>query len=69
MPVANTLISPIAFYSKKYKSLQDLPPGAKVGIPNDPSNQTRALVVLRDQGLITPGMASIRSPARPRWPM
>ena len=53
VPVANTLISPIAFYSKKYKSLQDLPPGAKVGIPNDPSNQTRALVVLRDQGLIT----------------
>ena len=42
VPVANTLISPIAFYSKKYKSLQDLPPGAKVGIPNDPSNQTRA---------------------------
>ncbi|AHC48498.1 Methionine ABC transporter substrate-binding protein [Achromobacter xylosoxidans NBRC 15126 = ATCC 27061] len=51
--VANTLISPIAFYSKKYKSLQALPEGAKVGIPNDPSNQTRALVILRDQGLIT----------------
>ncbi|CAB3638572.1 D-methionine-binding lipoprotein MetQ [Achromobacter pestifer] len=51
--VANTLISPIAFYSKKYKSLNDLPDGAKVGIPNDPSNQTRALVILRDQGLIT----------------
>ncbi|MGP1614613.1 MAG: MetQ/NlpA family ABC transporter substrate-binding protein, partial [Pollutimonas bauzanensis] len=51
--VANTLISPIAFYSTKYKSLKDLPDGAKVGIPNDPSNQTRALVVLRDHGLIT----------------
>lgn len=51
--VADTLISPIAFYSKKYKSLDDLPQGAKVGIPNDPSNQTRALVVLRDHGLIT----------------
>ncbi|SHH40025.1 MetQ/NlpA family ABC transporter substrate-binding protein [Pollutimonas bauzanensis] len=50
---ANTLISPIAFYSTKYKSLKDLPDGAKVGIPNDPSNQTRALVVLRDHGLIT----------------
>ena len=24
-----------------------------MGIPNDPSNQTRALVILRDQGLIT----------------
>lgn len=53
VPVANTLISPIAFYSKKYKSLKELPDGAKVGIPNDPSNQTRALVILRDHGLIT----------------
>jgi len=49
----NTLISPIAFYSKKYKSLESLPAGARVGIPNDPSNQTRALVILRDHGLIT----------------
>ncbi|MFY0476799.1 MetQ/NlpA family ABC transporter substrate-binding protein [Achromobacter marplatensis] len=53
VPVANTLISPIAFYSKQYKSLKDLPDGARVGIPNDPSNQTRALVILRDHGLIT----------------
>jgi|SRR5450830_230179 len=51
--VGNTYISPIAFYSKKYKSLKDLPDGAKIGIPNDPSNQTRALVILRDAGLIT----------------
>ncbi|OZI33042.1 metal ABC transporter substrate-binding protein [Bordetella genomosp. 1] len=51
--VGNTLISPIAFYSKNYKSLAALPKGAKVGIPNDPSNQTRALVILRDAGLIT----------------
>lgn len=51
--VGNTYISPIAFYSKKYKSFKELPDGAKVAIPNDPSNQTRALVVLRDAGLIT----------------
>lgn len=52
VPVADTLISPIAFYSKKYKSLESLPEGAKIGLPNDPSNQTRALVILRDHGLI-----------------
>ena len=46
VPVANTLISPIAFYSRKYKSLKELPDGARVGIPNDPSTQTRALVIL-----------------------
>jgi D-methionine transport system substrate-binding protein len=52
--VGKTYISPIGFYTKKaYKSLADLPEGAKVGIPNDPSNETRALVVLRDAGLIT----------------
>ena len=52
VPVADTLIAPIAFYSKKYTRLQDLPAKARVGIPNDPSNQTRALVVLRDQGVL-----------------
>lgn len=52
--VGDTYISPIAFYTKKdYKSLADLPEGAKLGIPNDPSNQTRVLVVLRDAGLVT----------------
>ncbi|NJG87357.1 metal ABC transporter substrate-binding protein, partial [Salmonella enterica subsp. enterica serovar Anatum] len=50
--VGNTLISPIAFYSRKYKSLEALPVGARIGLPNDPSNQTRALVILRDHGLI-----------------
>lgn len=50
--VGNTLISPIAFYSRKVKSLEALPTGARIGIPNDPSNQTRALVILRDHGLI-----------------
>ncbi|GMG93075.1 MetQ/NlpA family lipoprotein [Cupriavidus metallidurans] len=50
--VGTTLISPIAFYSRKVKSLEALPNGARIGIPNDPSNQTRALVILRDHGLI-----------------
>lgn len=50
--VGDTLISPIAFYSRKVKSLEALPNGARIGIPNDPSNQTRALVILRDHGLI-----------------
>ena len=48
----DTYISPLAFYSRKFKRLADLPAGARVGIPNDPSNQTRALVVLRDQGVL-----------------
>lgn len=51
--VGETLFAPIAYYSRKHKSLEQLPEGAKVGIPNDPSNQTRALVILRDHGLVT----------------
>lgn len=52
--VGQTILSPIGFYTQKgYKSLKDLKPGARVGIPNDPSNEARALVVLRDAGLIT----------------
>ncbi|KQM68756.1 MetQ/NlpA family ABC transporter substrate-binding protein [Xylophilus sp. Leaf220] len=51
--VGTTYISPIAFYSKKYKRWDDLPANARLGIPTDPSNQTRALVILRDQGVLT----------------
>lgn len=51
--VGTTYLSPVAFYSKKYKSLTDLPVGAKVGVPDDPSNESRALIILRDEGLLT----------------
>ena len=67
--VGNTYISPIAFYSKKYKAFKDLPEGARLGIPNDPSNQTRALVVLRDQGVLDLKPGFNPSPAPPPWPM
>ncbi|BAI73648.1 D-methionine transport system substrate-binding protein (plasmid) [Azospirillum sp. B510] len=51
--VGNTYLSPIAFYSKTYKSLKDLPNGARVGVPDDPSNESRALIVLHDEGLLS----------------
>ena len=38
-------------YSRKVKSLKDLPEGAKIAIPNDPTNGGRALKVLADAGL------------------
>ncbi|KVE35477.1 MetQ/NlpA family ABC transporter substrate-binding protein [Burkholderia sp. TSV86] len=50
--VGLTYVMPMAFYSKKYKSLKDLPAGAKVGIQNDPSNGNRALRLLQKYGLI-----------------
>ena len=50
--VAKTVIFPIGIYSKKYKSLSDLPVGAKIGIPNDPTNGGRVLLMLQSLGLI-----------------
>ena len=39
-------------YSKKIKDLKQIPDGAVVGIPNDPTNGGRALLLLNSQGLI-----------------
>ncbi|RTZ42325.1 MetQ/NlpA family ABC transporter substrate-binding protein [Candidimonas sp. SYP-B2681] len=47
-----TITFPMGIYSKKVKTLTDLPNGARVGIPNDPTNGGRALLVLQSQGLI-----------------
>ena len=45
-------ISTIDLYSKKYKSVDELPDGAKIAIPNDINNGGRALSVLEKAGLI-----------------
>jgi D-methionine transport system substrate-binding protein len=50
--VAQTVNFPIGIYSKKHKSLEALPNGASISIPNDPTNGGRALLVLQDKGLI-----------------
>lgn len=49
---ADTVNFPIGIYSKKIKKLADLPVGAKFGLPNDPTNGGRALLLLQSQGLI-----------------
>ena len=45
-------LEPMALYSKKVKSLADIPAGAKVAVPSDPTNEGRALKVLEHAGLI-----------------
>jgi D-methionine transport system substrate-binding protein len=50
--VAQTVVFPIGIYSRKVKSLKDLPTGAKVAIPNDPTNGGRVLLLLQHEGLI-----------------
>jgi D-methionine transport system substrate-binding protein len=50
--VGYTVNFPIGIYSRKVKSLGELKEGAKFGIPNDPTNGGRVLLVLQDKGLI-----------------
>lgn len=50
--LANTVNFPIGLYSKKIKQLDELKQGAKFGIPNDPTNGGRVLLLLQEQGLI-----------------
>ena len=49
---ANTVIFPIGLYSKKVKKLADLKEGARFGIPNDPTNGGRVLLLLQSLGLV-----------------
>ncbi|MBE3028182.1 hypothetical protein GQ37_018960 [Janthinobacterium sp. BJB1] len=44
--------APIAIYSRKHKTLDDVREGTTVGLPNDPTNQARALVLLDQLGWI-----------------
>ncbi|CAH2907223.1 MAG: Methionine ABC transporter substrate-binding protein [uncultured Paraburkholderia sp.] len=50
--VADTVTYPMGIYSKKLKKLADLQPGAKIAVPNDPTNGGRALLLLQKQGLL-----------------
>lgn len=44
-------IEPMGVYSKKFKDVKSVPDGAKIAIPNDPTNGGRALRVLADAGI------------------
>lgn len=50
--VGNTFIYPMAAYSKKIKSLDELKDGSTVVIPNDAANNSRALLLLQKVGLL-----------------
>src|SRR5437879_4320320 len=65
--VAYTIASPMGFYSKKYKSFADIPPGATIAIQHDPNNGARSLLLLanhnimhlRDGACVTAGLVDI----------
>jgi D-methionine transport system substrate-binding protein len=65
--VGKNIIFPIGVYSRKIRSLAELPNGARIAIPNDPSNGGRGLLLLQASGVlklrpgtgITPSVADI----------
>ncbi|MDT0158710.1 MetQ/NlpA family ABC transporter substrate-binding protein [Microbacterium sp. ARD32] len=51
-PIGATAIYPLGLYSKKYDDVKDIPKGETVAVPDDASNQARALLVLQSAGLV-----------------
>jgi len=45
-------VAPLGLYSRKYKKLEDIPAGSVITLPNDPTNEARALMLLEHKGLI-----------------
>ncbi|QTC40216.1 MetQ/NlpA family ABC transporter substrate-binding protein [Bacillus sp. V3] len=52
VPIGSTIIAPMGIYSEKYKSVDDLPNGSKVALPQEATNMGRALLLLQEAGLI-----------------
>ena len=50
--IGKTFLYPMGMFSKKYASIKDIKDDSTVAIPNDPTNQGRALMILQDAGLI-----------------
>jgi D-methionine transport system substrate-binding protein len=53
VPIGATAVYPLPLYSVKHTSVADIPAGGQVVIPNDPTNQARALLVLQAAKLVT----------------
>ncbi|QHC74808.1 MetQ/NlpA family ABC transporter substrate-binding protein [Rathayibacter sp. VKM Ac-2805] len=52
VPIGATAIYPLGLYSSQYDDVADIPAGSTVAIPNDETNQARALLVLQSAGLV-----------------
>lgn len=51
--IAKTFVYPFGFYSRKIQNIKELTPHTLVALPNDPSNEGRALRLLQKAHLIT----------------
>lgn len=53
VPIATTVLAPMGVYSDKYTSVDEIPDGSQIAIPNDVTNAGRALLLLQESGLLT----------------
>ena len=51
--VADVHYEPMGIFPGRCSSLEELPDGATIAVPNDVTNEARALILLQEQGLIT----------------
>jgi D-methionine transport system substrate-binding protein len=58
--VAGVHVEPLGAYSRRFRSLAELPDGAEVAVPNDASSIGRALILLQKAGLVR-----LKDPANP----
>jgi D-methionine transport system substrate-binding protein len=69
-PIGKTFLYPVGLYSKRFHKLKSLPKHAVIALPNDPSNEARALRLLQQAGFITlsatdtPGLHDIKKNPR-----
>lgn len=52
VPLDTSIVVPAGIYSSKFTKIADIPAGAKLGIPNDPTNAARALFLFQQTGII-----------------
>lgn len=52
VPIGDTMLAPIGFFSSQIEDIKELEDGAKVAIPNDPTNGPRGIFLLEEAGLI-----------------
>ncbi|AAF10930.1 MetQ/NlpA family ABC transporter substrate-binding protein [Deinococcus radiodurans] len=52
VPVKKIYLPPLGLYSKRVSKVTELAKGATIALPNDPSNEARALLLLEKAGLI-----------------
>ncbi|UFU05534.1 MetQ/NlpA family ABC transporter substrate-binding protein [Ruania halotolerans] len=52
-PIGATAVYPLSLFSLEHANVDEIPEGSEIAIPNDETNQARALLVLQEAGLLT----------------